>query len=240
MAGRSKPSQGAESKTKPKRQRKEPRKRSPGTRERGRTKADAKAKQGGSTPAADAIERGETYRTIYDRWRTGVDVATLSADYELTPRRVQQIVDELRAVNYDATVDVAHPLSALQIVDRLLAQLDAAVGQAALIFEGAIKDKNWAVALGASRRIADARRELLELQQARGIVPRNFAELHNQWDGMQLVSSIFEVFERYDVPEVVSSEIAKLVHMDTRRDRGRLELDMRTGDSEVIDTQAAA
>jgi hypothetical protein len=207
----------------------------PGTRAKGKTAADRTIENGGSTPAADTVKQAKQYEAIYNAWRRGIDCTTLAQRHDLSPRRVQQICDELRASSIDA-MDTAHPLAGIRYTDRLLVQLDAAVTTAAEILEGALADKNWAVAVGASRRVAEARRELLELQQQRGIVPRNLGLLAVQADGVATVQRILRVFDQYGVPGEVRDAIADLVELDVTPD-GRLELDMRSGQSDVIDGQ---
>jgi hypothetical protein len=146
----------------------------------------------------------------------------------MTPRRVRQIVDEMRSGSAEV-VEMTNPMAGLHYVDGLLVQLDRSVTNAALILEGAMTDKNWAVAVGAHRRLAEARRELLELKQFRGIVPRNLATLEEQWSLVALVGRILAVMERHGISDEVRREIAEAGRLATRTDRRKLELDMRTG-----------
>ena len=202
-----------------------------------KTKATKKVARGGSTPAVAAAKRVKRNREMYVSWRLGVDCETLAERHKLSASRVRQICDELRAASFEA-FEVTNPIAALANIDRALVRADAAISVAALILEGAMKDKNWSVAIGAARRGAEARRELLNLQQLRGIVPNNLAQLQDLWDGMQLAAEMIGVLNRHDVPREVMDEIAGVVNLGTRDDRGRVELDERAG--EVVDAEVAA
>jgi hypothetical protein len=202
-----------------------------------KTKAARKVEKGGSTRATATAKRVKRDREMYVAWRLGVDCETLAERHDLTARRVRQICDELRAASFEA-FEVTNPIAALANIDRALVRADAAVSSAALILEGAMKDKNWSVAIGAARRGAEARKELLNLQQLRGIVPHNLAQLQDLWDGMQLAAEMIGVLNRHDVPREVMDEIAGVVNLGTRDDRGRVELDERAG--EVVDAEVAA
>jgi hypothetical protein len=207
--------------------RKTPRK-SPKRKLNDRTAAEKKVEGGGSTPAVDAVKRGRTYEAIFNGWREGIDYTTLAQRHEMTPRRVRQIVDEMRSGSAEA-VEITNPIAALHYVDGLLVQLDRAVTQAALILEGAISEKNWAGAIGAHRRLGESRRELLELKQLRGIIPKNLAALEEQWSLVQFMGRVLAAFERHNIPNEVRIEIAETGRLATRTDRGTVELDMRAG-----------
>jgi hypothetical protein len=198
----------------------------PGTRTRTKTKADEAVESGGSTWAADTVKRGKQYEAIFNEWREGIDCTTLAQRHGITSRRVRQIVDEMRAGSAEV-VDMTNPMVGLQYVDGLIVQLDRAVTNAALILEGAMEEKNWAVSVGAHRRLAESRRELLELKQLRGIVPKNLALIEEQWSLVRLVQRILAVMERHGFSDEVRLEIAEAGRLATRTDRGTLELDMR-------------
>lgn len=197
-----------------------------------KTKAAKHVEKGGSTRATNAAKRVARNWEMYVSWRMGVDCETLAERHKVTATRVRQICDELRAASFEA-FEVTNPIAALANIDRALVRADAAVGSAALILEGAMRDKNWSVAIGAARRGAEARKELLNLQQLRGVVPNNLAQLQDLWDGMQLAAEMIGVLRRHDVPREVMDEIAGVVNLGTRDDRGRVELDERAG--EVVD-----
>jgi hypothetical protein len=214
-------------------------KRTPGTRVKGKTKADKKVAAGGTTDAGRTRKRAIRNERIYNRWRRGIDYTTIAQDEKLHPRRVQEICDELRAESLEA-FELTSPLVGLKIVDKQLVQLDAAVSTAAEILEHAMADKNWSAAIGASKRLAQAMRERLELQQARGLVPRNLGVLQQQWSGMALVQRILVVFERFGVPDEVGEEVARQIEMSTRKVAGHLQLDTGTPGVELADAEAVA
>jgi hypothetical protein len=196
-----------------------------------KTKAAKKVARGGSTPAVAAAKRVKRNREMYVSWRRGIDATTLAERHDVTPRRVRQIIDDCRAASVEAMATTG-PLTGLKITDERLVQLEESVTQAAEVTEKAIEDRNWPSALGGLKRVAEARRELLSLQQDRGLVPRNLTNLHNQWDGVELGGLLIDVLYAHGVDDSIMDEIAAMLDMRTRRDRGRVELDMRSGSYE--------
>jgi hypothetical protein len=193
-----------------------------------KTKAAKRVARGGSTPAVAAAKRVKRNREMYVSWRRGIDATTLAERHDVTPRRVRQIVDDLAASSLVA-YEPDHVLTALKDIDRLINQMERAITDAADIQQKAIDVKNYNVALGASRRVAEARQELLALKQDRGIIPRNLAYLKAQWDTIEIAATLIEILERHDLPQGAKDEIAAAVRLHTRTDQGRTELDMRTG-----------
>jgi hypothetical protein len=143
----------------------------------------------------------------------------------MTPRRIQQIVDELRAAAEEAA-ETHHPLHARRYTGELVIQLEHAITQVAQILEAALAAGNLSVALGATRRLAVARNELWELKVARGDVPLNCHWIHVQRETDELVREIFAVMDRNAVPMEVQREIAREVRLDSRTAGGCVEVDM--------------
>ena len=137
-------------------------------------------------------------------------------------------MDDLAASSIVA-YEPEHVLTALKDIDRLIIQMDAAITDAAEIQAKALEQGNLSVALGAAKRVAQARQELLALKQDRGIIPRNLAYLKAQWDTIEIAATLIEILERHDLPQGAKDEIAAAVKLHTRTDQGRTELDMRTG-----------
>jgi hypothetical protein len=200
-------------------------KRAATTRVKGRTKADRTAEEGGKLPTVEAVKRSKRDLTMYAEWRRGIDYSTLAERHDVTPRRAQQICDELRAGSIE-TMEYGDPLAGLRHMDRVTVQTEDSATQAALILEKALAKDDLSAAVGAHRRLAETRRELIELKQLRGIIPVNIADLQNQWDGVELLARILAVFDKHGISDEVGIEVARTLELETRNDRGRLELDM--------------
>jgi hypothetical protein len=201
----------------------------PGTRAKGRTKADKLVEEGGTPSVVVNIERSKRNLQMYAKWRRGMGYDELAERYELKPRAVQTICDQLRAASVE-TLEHGDPLAGLRHADRVLTEAQESLSQAAVLYERALDGNNLPVAVAAHRRVTECRKELLELMQLRGIVPRNIADLQNVWEGVELLARILAVFDRHDIPDEVGIEIARTANLETRSDRGRLELDLRMGD----------
>ncbi len=190
-------------------------KKAPGTRAKGPTKADARAEEGKTTPATGTIERANEYAAIYDKWRGGFDTTTLAKEHDKSPRRIQQIVDEMRASAEEAT-HFYHPLHALRSMGELLVQLERAITQAAQIREAAMDSGNLSVALGALRTVAEARRELTQIKTSIGLMPRNPRWIHHQLDGYDFINAVNAVLDRNGVSQEVREEILAEVGLHSR------------------------
>ncbi len=192
-----------------------------------RRKRTLKAVEPTKVGAEHTLAKADQYRELYAEWLSGVSPRVIAEKHNMTGRRVLQIADDLRRSEFAFDRD-AGPLVGLEIIDRQLAQLEEAVSAAALLEEKAEKAGNLNAQLGAQKRKADAQRELLELRQARGLVPRNLSLLAVQADGMQLVAKLLNVLSEYpDVGEEIGRRVAEQIGMETRRGTdGRLELDM--------------
>ena len=204
---------------------------------RERTNADEQAEQGKDTPAASTLKRAELYKTIYRSWRRGINCTTLAERHNMKPRRVQQLIDEMRAASVEA-MNLTNPLAGLKLTDELLVQLAEAVTEAAEVTEKAIEDRNWNAAIAGLKRAAQGRRELLELWQARGVVPRPLGVLQGMWEGVTLVAKIVETFERHGISDEIADEVAASIEMQTRRRDGHLEL--VAGEKAVADAEGEA
>ncbi|HEY4894958.1 MAG TPA: hypothetical protein VII01_02615 [Solirubrobacteraceae bacterium] len=165
---------------------------------------------------------------LFVKWRQGHDLSTLAEEHDITPRRARQIVDDLAASSIVA-YEPEHVLTALKDIDLLILQMDHAITEAAELKQKAIDSGNLNVALGAAKRIAKGRQELLTLKQDRGLIPRNLAYLKAQWDTIEIAATLIDILEKNDLPQRAKDEIAEAVRLHTRTDQGRTELDMRTG-----------
>jgi hypothetical protein len=126
-------------------------------------------------------------------------------------------------------------------MEGLIVQLDFAISEAAQIQQRALDAGNLSVALGASRRVAEARREALELRQATGRLPKNLGLLL-AWhaDAVEVVRKIRLVFERHDIPDAIGEEVADLIELERREDHRRFEPNTRSGQGDVMGGQAVA
>jgi hypothetical protein len=199
-------------------------KKAPGTRAKGPTKADGRAAEGRSTPAAGTVERAREYSEIYDKWRQGFDTTTLAAEYKPAKRRIQQIVNELRAAAEEA-VEIHDPLYALSYTRDLVVQLEYAITQAAKILEAAMASGNLSVALGATRRVAEARKQLLEMRQIRGQLPRDLSYIGDERSLREFVEGVIEVMDRNGISMEIREEIIREAGLHQLRVGGRVELD---------------
>jgi len=190
-----------------------------------RTKATEAASHGGTTAAADTLRRADRYRAIYRDWRAGIDISTIAATQKITPRRVQQIVDQLRAKSIDA-MEIGNPLLAKKLMEEMLVQMISSVTEAALMMREAQAKGNLPTALAAMKHRDEARLRLIETMKEVGLVPRNLEWLVVQLSGIALADAAIEVLDRHEVPLVVQQEIAEAMGFRTVRSKDRLELDM--------------
>lgn len=188
------------------------------------TAADRQVEETGTTNAASTEDRVRRNRKIYRRWATGVPISVLAEDEDLTERRVQQIVDEYRATGGGHRL-ATDPLAGLRHVDDTLEHMMASIGMAATIYEKAVEQQNWSAALGALRRQSEARRELMELMQNRGLLPRNLQYLAFQSDGVELAEMFIGILQKHGTPIEVMSELAEAVNVRLMQDRGVVSVD---------------
>src|SRR4051794_10373834 len=69
---------------------------------RRKTRATRAAAEGTTPAAGGTIERAELYKTIYAAWRRGRSAESLGEEHSLSTRRVNEIIDELRAAGVEA------------------------------------------------------------------------------------------------------------------------------------------
>jgi hypothetical protein len=191
-----------------------------------RTRATEKAARGVTTAAASTVKRGDQYRVIYQEWRSGIDCSTIAAKYDLTPRRVQQIVDDLRAEAIDAMPIRSRPLGK-KIMEEMLVQMNSSVSEAAQLIALALDAGNLPVALGAMKRRDEARLRLLETLKELGVIPRPLGALAAQEDNYEVGERALTMLIDRGVPEQVVDEFVASLGMDTvRNTSGHLVLDM--------------
>jgi hypothetical protein len=191
-----------------------------------RSRATERAARGESTAAANTVKRGLLYRTIYQEWRSSIDCTTIAAKHDMSPRRVQQIVDELRAASIEA-MDIGSRFMAKKVLEELLVQMMSSVSEAALLVQRALEEGNLPVALGAMKRRDEARVRLIETMKEIGLIPRQlkWVAVHEEHLGM-LYAGI-DVLERHGVSGDIIDEWIQTSHKGVRYDAtARLELDV--------------
>jgi hypothetical protein len=192
------------------------------------TKREKQAAAGEQTPEGKTVEEARRNIAVYQSWAVGVDVNTLSQRHNLSPRSVRRIVDGMCSVAIQDWRDYEHPLAAVRDMDELIVKLDHAVSMTAQIVEKALEQDNLSAALGGLKRLAESRRELIVVKQARGLLPTNLHRVRNEMGGIELADRLMDILQRHGVAtDEILDEIVGSVDMPTRSDRGRTELDMR-------------
>jgi hypothetical protein len=190
-----------------------------------------------SNPTVAAIVRADRDREIYTEWLSGKAPSTIALKHDIKPRRVHEVVADLQRAS-TSVLGRAPLREALREMDGMLLQMEYAVQQAAEILERAMEKDDLSAAIGALRAQADRRRELFEMRQERGLIPKNLQVLADQEDGQAFVNTVLRVFEMHGIGDDVAQEIADLIEMDVSTEGGRLQLAERSDyddEPEVVD-----
>lgn len=133
----------------------------------------------------------------------GLGWAQIARTYGLTVRRVQQIFAAWRQEN--KTLRHQDPLD---IVDELLEQYQGAAEELALV---AVNADNTSARVGAIRARMEAMKNIAELLQAVGVLPKDLGTLRVEMDVRYVAETILRVFDEEDVPERVQQRILQVL-----------------------------
>jgi hypothetical protein len=158
---------------------------------RRKSRAPRKAAEGHTPAAATTVKRAELYKDLYAESLKGRDPQSLAEEHGLSPRRVSEILDELRAARIDL-LKLDDPWRSHKFEELLVWRLgvinDAAVMQAQAEAAG-----NPSAALGALKLRVRGLTELSELLAETGLLSK-LSRLRAEADAGHLVDTIFRVF----------------------------------------------
>jgi hypothetical protein len=187
------------------------------------TRATRKAAEGHTPAAATTLKRAELYRKLYAQSLKGRDPQSLGAEHDLSPRRVSEILDELRAARIDL-LKLDDPWRSHRFAEELLLWRLGVIDDAAVMQAEAEAAGNQSVALGALKLRVRALTELWELLAETGLLTK-LSNLRGEADAGRLVDTILRVFAENGVPDEVGRAISDALEVDVRpRPEGGLEL----------------
>jgi hypothetical protein len=165
------------------------------------------------TGAVRTLSRAEALQRMYVEWQRGLDYPTIAGrmkarGFDISARTVRRNIEEMRAHNF-VFPETAPPHEGIRKLDELIDQAAFAITTAAEILEGAMSDRNWTAAVGASRRVAQARREHTELLQARGLLPRDLGLMWHYAEYEQIMRTVHEVLARHDIALEVREDLQR-------------------------------
>ncbi len=170
-------------------------------RTRRNTLATKKAAEGGVPAAAGTIERAETYKGIYAGSRKGRNVESLAEEYELSQRRVTEILDELKAARIEE-LRVDDPWAGHSFDDDMMVWLREVLSDAAEIYSDAKGSGNLSSATGALKIRTKALAELAIFLEDTGRVPRRTRQVEEpgEADLLVIIGNLFkESHIRYEL-----------------------------------------
>jgi hypothetical protein len=161
--------------------------------------------------AAKTIVTAELYKAVMRDWTRGMSEGKLSEKHGLSPRRVRQIVDELRGTEL-TRLGVGDPLFSVKFAQRLVLQRSAAVSQYAELAEDAPESQPQ-VKLGYLRLRDQALDAFTALVQELGWLPRHLGTLNTMMDAMQMAEAMLEVMDREGVAIDVQRAIVEAIEL---------------------------
>jgi hypothetical protein len=187
----------------------------------------ARRREGANTGAAGTVETAEQYRAIYADWVRGWSWHALAEKHELSERRCQEVIEDLRRSNVDV-LGMRDQRLGLRFAEDLVLRRSEAISQAAQLAQEAHERGNLPVMLGALRLRDDAIGRLTDLLQALRYLPPNLAGLAWEWDVIAMAETAIAVLADGNVSEEVQERFVRALDLRTSRDpSGSLELDMR-------------
>lgn len=166
---------------------------------------------GGKNGVQTTVETADRYRLLYSERLGNRPIREIAAKHGMSERRVREIVAEAMAADITVMQSGAAGPKALLTGRKALLEMEQAVELAGSVVYMAIESRNANGATGALRLASERRRELLQLQQAFGLLPDNLANLRWEAVGEDLGRGLLEILREHQMPPEVMQDIAALV-----------------------------
>lgn len=137
------------------------------------------------------------------RKHQGFSIREIAAEVGLSQKQTRTIIKEKQAAQ-----EKLLELDALEIIERLVEELQASIGDFEKIALAAIEQHHLPAAVGAKRSANDARKELRELLQSVGALPHDLGTLTHLIDFRAVVAVLFDTVEGF-VKQVEEMKLPK-------------------------------
>jgi hypothetical protein len=175
------------------------------------TRATRKASEGGVPAAAATVKRGEQYKAIYVGFRRCRSYESLAEEHNLSPRRVREIVDELRAAGIEAS-RVDDPWAGHTFSEDMLLWLRELLNDVAEMYSTAKDGGNHSAAIGALKLRMKAISELSIHLEDTGRLSGPTEREHDAEDG-EALGIIGCFFKEYGLPDGMFDELLNWISL---------------------------
>lgn len=179
------------------------------------TRATEQVARGETPGVVSTIRKAQRYEQMYAEYLGGGDVESIALRHDLSPARVAEVLDQLRADN-SWLPEVKTRWYSHRLADDLLLRRRAAVDEAADLLERAVATGNIANEIGARKYRDDALTRLEIMMKDIGLLPKDLAVLTWETESRGIIEKIFDVFDKRGIPREIENEIAALIEVEAR------------------------
>jgi hypothetical protein len=163
------------------------------------------------TGAARTLMTAALYRDVFRRWTEGWSATDLADKYDLSERRVEQIISQLRGTEL-TRLGVGDTLFSVKFAQRLVLQRSAAVGQYARLAEEAPENQPQ-LKLGYLRLRDEALTKFTDLVQELGWLPKHLGTINTQMDALQMAEVLLEQMDAQGISVEVQRVIVEAIEL---------------------------